>query len=40
MSDAGKLKAIQSLDMAHTAERFALQNWERANSERFGANLR
>lgn len=30
MADAGKLKAIQSLDMAHTAERFALQNWERA----------
>lgn len=27
---AGKLKAAQALDMAHTAERFALQNWERA----------
>ncbi|MEI6535625.1 MAG: hypothetical protein WCN98_09825, partial [Verrucomicrobiaceae bacterium] len=29
-ADAGKLKAAQSLDMAHTAEKFALQNWERA----------
>lgn len=29
-SDAGKLKAAQTLDMARTAERFALQNWERA----------
>lgn len=28
-ADAGKQKAGQSLDMAHTAERFALQNWER-----------
>ncbi|HEY2572454.1 MAG TPA: HlyD family efflux transporter periplasmic adaptor subunit [Verrucomicrobiaceae bacterium] len=30
MADAGRLKAIQSLDMAHTAEKFAQQNWERA----------
>ena len=29
-TDAGKLKAAQSLEMAHTAEKFALQNWERA----------
>ncbi|MCE9518115.1 MAG: HlyD family efflux transporter periplasmic adaptor subunit [Verrucomicrobia bacterium] len=28
--DAGKLKAAQALDLAHTAEKFALQNWERA----------
>jgi len=29
-TDAGKLKAAQSLDMAHTSEKFALQNWDRA----------
>ncbi len=29
-ADAGKLKAAESRDMAHTAEKFALQNWERA----------
>lgn len=28
-TDAGKLKAAQSLEMAHTAEKFAQQNWER-----------
>lgn len=28
--DAAKLKAAQALDLAHTAEKFALQNWERA----------
>ncbi len=28
--DAGKLKAAQALDLAHTSEKFALQNWERA----------
>ncbi len=29
-AEAGKQKAAQSLDMSHTAERFALQNWDRA----------
>ena len=29
-TEAAKLKAGQSLDMAHTAEKFALQNWDRA----------
>jgi HlyD family secretion protein len=29
-AEAGKLKAAQSLDLAHTAEKFASQNWERA----------
>lgn len=29
-TDAGKLKAAQALDMARTAEKFALQNWDRA----------
>lgn len=29
-SEAGKSKAAQTLDMAHTAEKFAQQNWERA----------
>jgi len=28
-ANAGKLKAAEALDMAHTAEKFALQNWER-----------
>lgn len=29
-SEAAKMQAAQSLDMAHTAERFAQTNWERA----------
>ncbi len=29
-TDAGKLKAAQSLEMAHTSEKFTLQNWERS----------
>lgn len=29
-TDAGKLKAAQSLDMARTAEKFALQHWDRS----------
>jgi len=29
-TDAGKLQAAVSLDMARTAEKFALQNWDRA----------
>jgi len=29
-AEAGKQRAKESLEMAHTAEKFALQNWERA----------